>query len=97
MTPTKFEELFHMVAPSLTKELQSRDTIIAEEKLCVTLGHVVTGFTHTIISLNYRVSPTTVGKVINKTCCVIWDTLFLKRYIKALTSKRERKKIVNNF
>lgn len=97
MTPTKFEELFHMVAPSLTKELQSRDTIIAEEKLCVTLGHVVTGFTHTIISLNYRASPATVGKVINKTCCVIWNTLFLKRYIKAVTSKRERKKIVNNF
>ena len=96
MTPTKFEELFHMVAPSLTKELQSRDTIIAEERLCVTRGHVVTGVTHTIISLNYRVSPTT-GKVINKTCCVILDTLFLKRYIKALTSKRERKKIVNNF
>ena len=93
MTPTKFEELSHMVAPSLMKESRFQDTISAEERLCVTLRHVVMRDSHTIISMNYRMSPTTVGRIIKETCGVIWDILFLKGYLKSPTSKSKWKKL----
>ena len=91
MTPTKFEELLRMVAPSLTKESLIRDTISAEERHCVTPRHVVTADSQTVISMNYRMSPTTVERIIKETCGVIWDTLFLKGYLKAPTSKTNGK------
>ena len=92
-TPTKFEEFLRMVAPSLTKELRFQETISEEERLCVTLRHVVTGDSHTIISMSYRMNPTTVGRIIKETCGVIWDTLFFKGYLKAPTSRNKWKNV----
>ena len=37
---------------------------------------------HTIISMNYRMSPTTVGRITKETCCVLWDTKH-QGYLKA--------------
>ena len=51
MAPTEFEELLHLVAPSLTKESRFRDTLSAEERLCVALRHAVSGDSHTVISM----------------------------------------------
>ena len=86
-----------MVAPSLTKDLWFQDTICAEERVFVTLRHVVMWDSHTIISLNKRMNLTTVGRIIKETCSVIWDTLFLKGYLKAPTSKNQWKKIAKDF
>ena len=75
-TTTKFWEILHMVAPSLTIESRFWDTISEVERLCVNshTKHVVTGDSHTISSMNYRMGPTTAGRIIKETCCVIWDT-----------------------
>ena len=89
MAPTEFEELLHLVAPSLTKKSRFLDTLSAEERLCVTLRHVVTGDSHTIISMNYRMGSATVERTIKETRGVMWDTLFLKGHLKALTSKNK--------
>ena len=97
MTPTEFEELLHLGAPFLTKESRFRETLSAEERLCVTLRHVLTRDSHTIISMNYRMSSATVGRIIKETRSVISDILFLKGYLKAPTSKNKWKKIANDF
>lgn len=89
MAPTEFEEFLHLVAPSLTKESRFRDTLSAEERLCVTLRHVVTGDSDTIISMNYRMGSATVGRIIKETRDVIRDILFLKGHLTALTSKNK--------
>ena len=69
-----------------------RDTLSGEERLCVTLRHVVTRDSHTIISMNYRMGSATVG---NTRCCM--GKLFLTGHLKALTSKNKWKKIANDF
>ena len=97
MTSRKSEELLRMLAPSLMKESCFRNTISAEERFYVTLRHAVAGDSHTIISINYSLSPTMVGRIIKETSGIIWDTLFLKGYLKAPISKNEWKKIANDF
>ena len=47
--------------------------------------------------MNYRMCPTTEGRIIKETCGVISDTLVLKGYLKATTSKNDWKTTANYF
>ena len=68
MLPDKFEELLSIVGPSLLKNCRNREPISPEERLSVTLRHLATGDSHATIAMSYRMSPTTVGRIIMETC-----------------------------
>ena len=86
VTPKKFEERLGMVAPTLTKAW-FHNPISAEERLFVALKHLVTGDSQTIIAMIYRMSPTTVGRIIREKFDVMWDTLVSKLQQLQMTRK----------
>ncbi len=69
MLPATFEKLLSMVAVDIKKnETKMRTPIDPEQRLAIALQYLSTGDAHTTISANYRVSPTTVGRIVHETC-----------------------------
>ena len=97
MTPQKYENLLNLVAPFLIKESKFRKPISPDERLSVTLRYLVTGDLQTTIALCYRMSPTTVGRIVNETCEVIWNQLLENKYIDAPSCSHDWKKIADGF
>ena len=70
------------VVDRITKyNTQLRESIGAEERLCVTLRYLVTGDAQVTIAANYRMSPSVVGRIIEETCNALWITLKEKGFI----------------
>ena len=63
MTPAKFEELLSWVASLITKSSIRREPICPSERLCATLRYLVTGDAQVTISMSYRISQTTIGRI----------------------------------
>ena len=68
MNAAKYEELLAMIAPEIQKSSITWECIGPSERLCVTLRYLTTGDSQTTIALNYRISPTTIGRIIFTTC-----------------------------
>ena len=68
MPAAKFEELLRFISPYIEKDSYRRETIKPEERLAVTLRYLVTGDSFKTISASYRMSDTTVGRIIKETC-----------------------------
>ena len=60
-----------------------------KETVRVTLHYLHTGDSQVTIGTSYRISPTTIGRIISETCRVIWYVPNKKGFIKAPTSKKE--------
>ena len=76
MSPQKFTELYNLVAPDIVKKSTNmREAISAKQRLAVTLRYLTTGNAHSTIAASYRMSPTTVGRIIFETCQAIWNRL----------------------
>lgn len=58
----------------------------------VTLRYLGTGGAQVTIGASYRMSPTTVNRIINEACSVIWNLLLQDECIKPLSTEREWKK-----
>ena len=58
-----------------------REPVSVGQRLCVTLRYFVTGDAHVTIAASYRMSPTTVGRIVKETCAVIWNVLCDKGYV----------------
>ena len=71
MTPTRFEQLLSIVANDITKCSIRREVIEPAERLCLTLRYLAMGDAQVSIASSYRVSPTSVGRIIAETCKVI--------------------------
>ena len=97
MLPEKFEQLLSYVAPMITKSSFRRECISADQRLCITLRYLVTGDAKATISSSYRVSSTTVGRIISETCEAIWIRLLEEGYLKCPTTPAEWKKIAQRF
>ena len=52
-----------------------REPINADQRLLVTLRYLSSGDAHTTIAANYRISLTTIGRIISETCNALWDKL----------------------
>ena len=74
MLPDRLEELFTLVGPKILKCSMRREAICPRERLCVTLRYLATGDSRTTIATGYRISPTTVSRIINETCSEIWKS-----------------------
>ena len=82
MSPSIFELLLSMVGPRLKKPTTNmRDPISPSERLTVTLRYLVTGDAQVTIAASYRMSPTTVGRIIKETCQVIWEEMLSNDYL----------------
>lgn len=97
MLPTKFEELLSFVAPLVTKSSIRREVISPEERLCITLRYLVTGDAKITIASSYRVSPTTVGRIISETCAAIWTVLMERGVLNVPTTQQEWKEVAHLF
>ena len=71
MSPDRFECLLSVVAPYITKCSTRRETIGPSERLCITLRYLVTGDAQISIASSYRVSPTSITRIIAETCGVL--------------------------
>ena len=78
MTPTKLEELLSWVALKIEKSSVMHELIGPEQRLCVTLRYLVTRDGCVTIAASYRISPTSIGRIIKETRGAIWDILLQK-------------------
>ena len=97
MSPTKFEELLSYVAPLIIKASEKREPIGPSERLCVTLRYLVTGDAQSTISLSYRISKTSVSRIIKETTDALWKVLSEREFIKAPSSEEEWVEIADQF
>ena len=97
MSPSKYEELLNLVAPYITKSSVKREAIGPSERLSVTLRYFVTGDAQITIAQSFRISPTSICRIVDETCKVIWDVLLENGFITAPTTEEEWKTIANSF
>ena len=81
MTPMKYEELLKLVAPHLTKSSLRRKTIGASERLTVTLKYIFAGCSQIDLSGMFRISKTSISRIVNETCVVLWNVLLAKKFV----------------
>ena len=75
MSPAKFEELLNIVAPRIAKCSLQREPIGPSERLCCTLRYLVTGDAQSTIAASYRISKTSVCRIVKETTDALWDVL----------------------
>ena len=97
MSPGQFETLLSWVAPHIMRDPTKGDIIPPDERLCVTLRLLATGDSFTTIGQSYRISGTTIGRLVPETCNVLWTVLSEKGYLKAPNTPDEWRKISNKF
>ena len=96
-SPSTFEKLLKIVAPDITKtETKMCESVCAQERLAITIRYLATEDADTTIAANYRMSPTTVGRIVYETCAAIWNNLALE-YVKAPNSQTEWKNNAHEF
>ena len=89
MLPSKFDELLGYIAPVIQKkDTNMREAIGPAERLCVTLRYLVTGDSYVTIGTSYRMSPTSVHRIIQETCSAIWDVFVEMSFLKVPNSER---------
>ena len=97
MSPSKYEELLRLVGPRITKSSQKREAIGPSERLSVALRYIITGDSQITIAQSFRISPTSIGRIVNETCRAIWDVLLEQEYIKPPQTEEEWKNIAHSF
>uniref|UniRef100_A0A8C5LX18 DDE Tnp4 domain-containing protein n=1 Tax=Leptobrachium leishanense TaxID=445787 RepID=A0A8C5LX18_9ANUR len=76
MSIVSFDELLASVKKPLTKmDTKMRCAISPEEMLVITLRYLASGCSLQDLHFNFRIGRTTAGKVVQKVCQTIWDTL----------------------
>ena len=93
MTPEQYENLFRLVAPKILKSSQKREAIEPGERLSVTLRYLVTGDAQTTIAASYRMSKTSVSRIIKETTNVIWDVLMEAGYLKVPKNENDWREV----
>ena len=93
MTLEKYEHLLRLVAPNILKSCVKREAIQPGERLSGTLRYLATGDAQTTIAASYRMSKTSVSRIVKETTEVIWTELFKAGYLKVPSSEDEWRKI----
>lgn len=97
MSSNKFEELLRLIAPYITKDSLRREPISPEERLSVTLRYLATGDSFKTISTSYRMSDTTVGRIIKETSNIIWEVLQKEGFLDVPKTSKEWKLLGEQF
>ena len=96
MSPTKYEDLLRKVAPRIEKCSDKREPIGPSERLSVTLRYLFTGDAQATIAASFRISPASIGRIINETANVLWEVL-APEYILCPSSEHEWRHIAGEF
>nr|XP_012567170.2 putative nuclease HARBI1 [Hydra vulgaris] len=98
MSPTTYEELLSFVAPIIVKlRTTMRDPVSPSERLAVTLRFLVTGDAQCTIAASYRISASTISRIISETCAAIWTSLKERNFLHVPSEKQEWKAIAKEF
>ena len=97
MTPTKLEDLLSWVPRKIEKSSVRREPIGPELRLCVNLRYLVTGDAHVTIAASYRISPTSIGRIIKESTGAIWDVLLEKGFLQPPQSSKYWENISRGF
>ena len=98
MLPETYEILLNLVADDIKKlSTNMREPIGPDQRLAVTLRYLTTGDAHTTIAHSFRMSSTTVGRIVEATCNVISNRLKDAGYIATPHSVQTWKQIANEF
>jgi len=97
MGPEKFEEILSYVAPKITKCSVRREPIGPSERLCVTLRYLVTGDAQTTIAASYRMSRSSVSRIVKETSDALWSGLMDNGYLKAPEKESDWLAIADDF
>ena len=97
MTPTKLEELLSWVAPKVEKSSVRREPTGPEQRLCVKLRYLVIGDAHVTIATSYRISPTSIGRIIKETTGAICAVFLEKGFLQPSQSSKDWENIFRGF
>ncbi|XP_065652846.1 uncharacterized protein LOC136080161 [Hydra vulgaris] len=98
MSPTTYEEFLSFVAPVIVKQRTTmRDPVSPSERLAVTLRFLVTGDAQCTIAASYRISASTISRIISEMCAAIWSSLKERNYLHVPSEKQEWKTIAKEF
>ena len=81
MSSSQYEELLGFVGPRLLRVNARREPISTGERLSVTLRYLVSGDAFSTIATSYRLSETTVGRIVKDTCSALLDVLYANGYL----------------
>ena len=73
-----------------------REPVPPDERLSVTLRYLVTD-AHTTVAASYRISPTSIGRIIEETCDVLWNTLAGHGFLRVPIDADDWKNIAKGF
>ena len=98
MSPSTFEELLSFVAPIIVKKSTvMRDPIGPSERLALTLRYLVTGDAQRTIAASYRISLTTITRVLSETCDALWASLLNLKFIDPPSTEAQWREIAAEF
>ena len=94
MSPTTYKKWLAFVAPIIVKQRTiMRDPVSPSERLTVTLRFLVTGDAQCNIAASYRISASSISRIISETCAAIWNSLKERNFLhvpKNMNGSREK-------
>ena len=96
MNPTQYEQLLQKIAPHIQKSSEKREPIGPSERLSVALRYIFTGDSQTTIAASFRISLTSIGRIVHETTNVIWDVL-MEEYFPCPATEHEWKDVSQKF
>ena len=98
MSPSTFEELLSFIAPIIINETTvMRDPIAPADRLAAIFRFLVTGDAQCTIASSYRISPTSVSRIISETYSALWDSLMARKFLDPPSTELEWKAISQEF
>ena len=97
MSPERFEHLFNLVAPFITKQdTNYRNCIPARKRLVITLRYLVEGCSQQALSLSFRVGKSTVLTILREVCDALYNVLS-PIYLRPSSTEEEWEQISSEF
>ncbi|XP_050715779.1 uncharacterized protein LOC126998330 [Eriocheir sinensis] len=93
----QFYEVLELIRPSISKQdTNMRAAVTAEERLAITMRHLVTGESQQSLSYQFRVSQPLISKIIPSVCTAIYEVL-QPIYMRVPTTQEEWRKVAAEF
>ena len=96
MSSTKYDQILAIMTPRLQKCSEKRESICPSERLSVALRYLFTGDAQTTIAASFRISPSSIGRVIYENKNAIWESL-VAEYLPCPSLECEWKNIAHGF
>ena len=97
MSPESFDVLLRHMKPHISKKnTRFRESVPVSTRLAVTLRYLASSESQQSLSWSFRLSRTTVSKIVKETCKAVWKVLS-PIYLRSPSTEQEWKQISNDF